>query len=141
MAFLSWRKEYRVGIEVIDDEHRYLFDLINAFHDTHLGGANRAAVEKILNLLVQYAEQHFQHEEAIMAEEGYPAQEAHCALHEEMYLSLFRLAEQLGAGSRQIDTDTLRFVRNWLVAHIVKHDMEFADFLARRRKAEPIEDR
>jgi hemerythrin len=136
MAFLSWRKEYRVGVEVIDDEHRYLFDLINAFHDNHVGGANHAALGKILNLLVHYAEQHFQHEEAIMADAGYPAHAAHCALHEELYLTLFRLAEQLGAGSLRVDTETMRFVHNWLAGHIVRHDLQFADFLARRPKLE-----
>ena len=99
MAFLSWRNEYRVGVEQIDEEHRYLFDLINAFHDTHIGGTKRSALEQILNRLVHYAEQHFRHEEAIMEAEAYPAYVEHCALHEDLYLTIFRLSEKLAAGS------------------------------------------
>ncbi len=137
MAFLSWRNEYRVGVEQIDEEHRYLFDLINAFHDTHVGGTKRSALEQILNRLVHYAEQHFRHEEAIMKAEAYPAYVEHCALHEDLYLTIFRLSEKLAAGSLQVDMETVRFIRSWLVEHIVKHDLRFSDYLARRPKPAP----
>ncbi len=137
MAFLSWRNEYRVGVEQIDEEHRYLFDLINAFHDTHVGGTKRSALEQILNRLVHYAEQHFRHEEAIMKAEVYPAYLEHCALHEDLYLTIFRLSEKLAAGSLQVDMETVRFIRSWLVEHIVKHDLRFSDYLARRPKPAP----
>lgn len=132
MAFLSWRNEYRVGVEQIDEEHRYLFDLINAFHDTHVGGTNRSALGQILNRLVHYAEQHFRHEEAIMKAEAYPAFVEHCALHEDLYLTIFRLSEELAAGSLRVDMETVRFIRSWLVTHIVQHDLQFSDYVARR---------
>lgn len=134
MAFLSWRNEYRIGVELIDEEHRYLFDLINAFHDTHVGGTNRSALGQILNRLVHYAEQHFRHEEAIMKAEAYPAYVEHCALHEDLYLTIFRLSEKLAAGSLRDDMETVRFIRSWLVTHIVQHDLQFSDYLARRSK-------
>lgn len=134
MAFLSWRNEYRVGVEQIDEEHRYLFDLINAFHDTHVGGTNRSALGQILNRLVHYAEQHFRHEEAIMKAEAYPAYVEHCALHEDLYLTIFRLSEKLAAGSLRVDMETVRFIRSWLVTHIVQHDLQFSDYVARRPK-------
>lgn len=135
MAFLSWRNEYRIGVERIDEEHRYLFDLINAFHDTHVGGPDRSALGQILNRLVHYAEQHFRHEEAIMKAEAYPAYVEHCALHEDLYLTIFRLSEKLAAGSLRDDMETVRFIRSWLVTHIVQHDLQFSDYLARRSKS------
>ena len=134
MAFLSWRNEYRIGVERIDEEHRYLFDLINAFHDTHVGGTNRSALGQILNRLVLYAEQHFRHEEAIMKAEAYPAYVEHCVLHEDLYLTIYRLSEKLAAGSLRDDMETVRFIRSWLMTHIVQHDLQFSDYLTRRSK-------
>lgn len=139
MAFLSWREQYRVGVTRIDEEHRYLFDLINAFHDEHRGAADGSALGKILNQLVQYAEQHFRHEEAIMKKNKYPAYTEHCALHEELYFTIFRLSEQLGAGSLRVDIETVRFIRSWLVDHIIQHDLQFADYMARKQKPTPAE--
>ncbi len=140
MAFLSWRDQYRVGVTHIDQEHRYLFGLINEFHDKHRGGADDKALEQVLNRLVQYSEAHFRHEEETMRASEYPLHADHCALHEALYMTLFRLSEELAANSLRIDMDTHRFLRAWLVEHILKHDLAFSDFLAQRAKATPAVD-
>jgi hemerythrin-like metal-binding protein len=132
MSFVTWGNKYRIGVEGIDQEHRYLFDLINEFHDTHSAGADRYALQKILNRLVHYAEQHFRHEEEIMQAAAYPAHPMHCKLHDELYLTIFRLSEQLAAGSLNANRETTQFIRNWLVNHILKHDLQFAGYLAGR---------
>jgi len=132
MAFLSWREQYRVGLERIDREHLYLFDLINKFHDGHRGGAEPRELQRILNDLVQYSEEHFRHEEETMLENEYPGLSAHCGLHEELYLAIFRLGEELAADSSSITMDTHSFLRNWLVSHILTHDLQFADYFATR---------
>lgn len=132
MAFLSWRDQYRVGVEHIDREHLFLFGLINGFHDRHRSGADTRELQSILNDLVQYSEEHFRHEEETMLENDYPALSAHCGLHEELYLAIFRLGEELAADSSSITMDTHRFLRNWLVSHILTHDLQFADYLAKR---------
>ena len=132
MAFLTWRDQYRVGLERIDREHRYLFDLINRFHDGHRGGAEPRELQRMLNDLVQYSEEHFRHEEETMLENEYPWLSAHCGMHEELYLAIFRLSEELAADSSSITMDTHSFLRNWLVSHILTHDLQFADYLATR---------
>jgi hemerythrin len=70
-----------------------------------------------------------------MLESEYPLHAEHCALHEALYMALFRLSEELAAGSLRIDMDTHRFLRAWLVEHILKHDLAFSDYLAQRTKA------
>lgn len=132
MPFLSWRDDYRVGVAHIDQEHRYLFDLINQFHDSHRGGADRKTLEGILTRLVQYAEAHFRHEEQTMLENEYPQHAEHCSLHEELYLAVFQLSEELAANSVRVTMDTHRFLRNWLVKHILKHDLAFSEYLKKR---------
>ena len=34
MAFFTWDEKYRVGIKVIDTQHKQLFELIAHFYDT-----------------------------------------------------------------------------------------------------------
>ena len=132
MTFLSWREDYRVGVDVIDGEHHRLFDLINEFHDRHARGETRDDVLRVLNRLVAYAEEHFQHEEELMRESAYPHLENQVAQHEQLFTSIFALNDRLAAGVAHVDTDTLRFLKGWLVGHIVQEDMQLGDFLQRK---------
>lgn len=132
MILLSWQDDYAVGVPLIDAEHRYLFDLINEFHDRHTSGGTRGQVLVVLNRLIAYAENHFQHEEALMTENGYPRLASHQALHEQMYASVFVLNERLALETSKVDAETLRFLKTWLLDHILKEDMDIGDFMKRK---------
>lgn len=137
MALLSWSDKYRIGNETIDAEHRYLFHLINEFHDSWQAAQRKQDIAHVLIGLVRYAEEHFQHEEAIMAAAGFPPLAAHHAEHERMCETIFKLQQEYEQEDRHLEQDTVRFVRKWLVDHIVADDYLFRDFLARPKAAEP----
>lgn len=132
MTFLSWRSEYEVGVTQIDAEHRSLFDLINEFHDAHARSDNRAEIPRLLNRLVAYAEEHFQHEEKLMRDNDYPLLEKHSGLHSDLVTSVFAINERLAADPAKAGAETLQLLKNWLADHIVKEDIDFAEFLRRR---------
>jgi len=132
MIFLSWRDEYRVGIAQIDAEHQYLFKLVNEFHDEQARGGKSQEVLQVLNRLVAYAEEHFQHEEALMRSIGYPRLARQQDLHEKLFSSIFALNEKLSRSSVKVDAETLRFLKDWLVEHIVKEDTDIGDFMKRQ---------
>jgi hemerythrin-like metal-binding protein len=133
MTLLSWREDYEVGVRSIDLEHRYLFGLINAFHDQYAGGRTRAELSAVLTRLVAYAESHFQHEEALMRESGYPRLALQQKAHEKLYASIYALNEKLSHDTAKVTAATLRFLKSWMLGHIINEDMEIGDFL--RRKA------
>lgn len=133
MAFLSWRKDYAVGVKQIDAEHRGLFDLINALHDTQARAGSSRDAARILNRLVAYAEEHFQHEERLMSDSGYPLLDAHREQHSAFVASIFAINERLALDTVRAGAEILPFAKNWLVKHIIRSDMEIAEFL--RRKA------
>ena len=133
MTFLSWRKDYEIGVPQIDSEHRRLADMVNAFHETHLRGASREEIPHLLNQLIAYAEEHFQHEEKLMRDSGYPRLDEQRALHEELVTSIFAINEKFAADRSKAGAEAMQFIKNWLLDHIVKHDMDIGDFL--RNKA------
>ena len=132
MAFMSWRKDYAVGVAQIDAEHHGLFDLVNEFHDTYAHGDSRRKAAQVLNRLVAYAEEHFQHEEQLMGESGYPLLDQQKELHSELVASIFAINERLAADTARASTEILPFIKNWLVEHIVKNDMDIGEFLRRK---------
>ena len=132
MTLLSWRDDYRVGIPLIDTEHQYLIALINEFHDKHASRVTRPLATMVLNRLVSYAEQHFKHEEALMREVGFPRLAHQQRLHEKLYFSIFVLQEEMSRENAVADGKTMRFLRHWLLDHILDEDMEIGDFLRRK---------
>jgi hemerythrin len=133
MTFLSWRKDYEIGVAQIDAEHRCLVDLVNAFHETYLRGDSRKEIPHLLNQLVAYAEEHFQHEEKVMGDNDYPLLDKQREQHSELVSSIFAINERFAADQARAGSETLQFIKSWLLDHIVKHDMDIGDFL--RRKA------
>ncbi len=136
MAFLSWSEAYLIGNLTIDTEHKELFRLINSFHDRWQVACDHREIASLLSQLVAYAEMHFQHEEAIMAEKEYPRLEDHQRIHEAMFEKIFQLRQALEKQDTHLEMETIKFVKNWLVEHIVQSDYLFRDHL-RRNKVDP----
>ena len=129
MDLISWRPEYQVGVRLIDTEHKYLFALINEFHAKHARGNALKQCVLVLNRLVAYAEEHFQHEEALMQTINYPRLQDQKGMHKQLYTSIFELNEKLSIEGALVDADTLRFLKHWIIEHIVKEDTRIGDFL------------
>ncbi len=130
MALLNWNSRYQIGDAVIDGEYRRLFDLINDFHYNFLSNRDRRDIVKLLNDLVRYAEEHFQHEERIMSERGYPELERHRDIHAGLFETLFALQSKLEQGSLKTEKETVDFLRTWLTDHIAEDDAALGKFLA-----------
>ena len=139
MALLSWSKQYLIGNDIIDAEHIKLFALINNFHSRWTDTRDRHEISEIFRQLVAYAEMHFQHEEAIMEDAGYPSLAEHHRIHESMVDTIFVLNKSLMENDHYLEMDTMRFVRSWLLDHILQNDYLFRDYLKRKQKetAEP----
>ena len=135
MALLSWSDQYLIGNSTIDTEHRELFRLINEFHDRWIEKRNLQDIAIVLNQLVVYVQTHFTHEENIMEEAGYPRLAEHQAIHEAMVKTIFDLRQSFESGNSRLEMDTMKFVKAWLVDHILKNDYLFRDFLVRRKSA------
>ena len=69
-----------------------------------------------------------------MAEEAYPELESHRKVHEKLIDEIFKFNEELAGRSPLLERDMARFLKQWLVDHIVHNDYEFRNFLIRKRR-------
>ena len=60
-----WNPQLETGIAIIDDQHRNLVILLNKLGQQYVQGVSKQAIEHILKELSDYADYHFQTEEAI----------------------------------------------------------------------------
>lgn len=69
--YISWDESLRVGIDVIDEHHRYLFDLVNDLIDVVANKLGARELGRVLKALGQYVLVHFRAEESMMEQYGY----------------------------------------------------------------------
>ncbi|MBF0614840.1 MAG: hemerythrin family protein [Magnetococcales bacterium] len=125
----TWQSDYSVGITVLDEDHKRLFELIFEMYKSMQKAYGKEDAARILTELQEYTITHFDREEAVMQKHGYPELESHRREHEVMKEKVNHFSAALAANSMEVSKDVVRFLQNWLINHINKTDKAYSAFL------------
>ena len=131
MSFFSWNDKFSVGVEAIDTDHKILVDLIDQLHDAFVSGKVEAVIDGVLSTLVDYTHFHFDREEQLMAEAGYPGLAEHKLVHIELKRQVEEIRARFRSGqvSGKIGNEMLAFLHDWLYFHILEQDKGYVPFM------------
>lgn len=128
----AWTPDLTVGDPTIDSQHQELFRRCTALGGALSGGEGKQRVGELLGYIAAYTVSHFRDEEVLMANARFPALAAHRTLHADLVRDVRQVQAQYaqdGARVGLVIQFNNRFAE-WLVAHLVGPDMEFARFRA-----------
>ena len=129
MAIIKWRESYNTGIPQIDKEHEKIIELVNSMFIVIRDKAGKEMVLNTLEQTLSYTEYHFENEEKMMQDAGYPDFEEHMKEHHKLKTDAeqfkLRLEENFADGSKEF----YRFLREWVMDHILECDMKYAKTL------------
>jgi len=128
---LVWRKDLSVGVDFIDNQHKYLINLINRIHLAIEQLDTREIVETLLDMNA-YAEIHFAEEEELMRRYGYPGLDAHIQLHQGFIRQAETFLNELETAPLAITSEVSKYLMEWLVKHIQKADFQYGRFIEER---------
>ncbi len=111
----TWRDEFLIGIQGMDDEHRNILTLHDALREA-LQAKDSSAILARIEQLGDAIKTHFVHEEELMRRAGYTGLENHREVHQ---LLLRRVdAMQRMARDEQLEhEEVVDFLRSWWVDH------------------------
>lgn len=132
MAVIDWRKAYETGIVALDDEHKALIVTINKLFEAVRDKQGKDVITDILAMLTTYTQDHFEHEEKLMAEYAFPGLEEHKAIHQQLRDDVKRLTEESSSSSEELAVSLLKFLRVWVLEHIVNVDKQYGFYLVSR---------
>ena len=92
---LVWREQMSVANNLIDSEHKYLIDQINALETALNTKENHDIVDETLDHLVSYTKTHFDHEETIQRKIRYPQLDEHKLEHKQIMRNLYAIKNEL----------------------------------------------
>lgn len=129
MTLMTWTKEqYGTDVAIADEQHKKLFNLVNALHEV-LPGGDKGSVGGCLDELIDFVAEHFQTEERLMQEKGYSGYEKHKAEHDKLLATCADIKNKFEAGETDLTTETTEFVKDWLDRHIPSVDRLYTPVL------------
>ncbi len=132
MATIAWKAVYETGIVALDKEHQELVKQIDNLFVAVRDKRGEEVLSDILAMLEDYTENHFKHEEQLLAEHGYPELTEHLALHQALRDEVAAMKVRFSENPEGLAREFLKFLRQWLLEHIVNVDKKYGPFLDSR---------
>lgn len=132
MEKISWTDKFSVGVERLDEQHRRLVGMINRLIDGHLAGEGGASLSELLADMAEYAREHLAMEEELLRRYRYPHLDAHLAGHDSFRENVAQFCLATNLGVEAIPENILRYLREWLLHHVLEDDMAYRPFLLQR---------
>lgn len=130
---ISWDPEiHGLGIAEMDQQHRWLVEIVNHMDSALNGAADAETLKSILEELIQFAEFHFFTEEHYMRRHGYPDEAPHREGHHHLVDQLLELKRDFGLQDKNQARGVIQFLESWLLVHIHHADRQLADYLRAR---------
>jgi hemerythrin len=120
--------EFRLGIDVIDNEHVKLVDMLNEVHALISDGKKDEARHYFSETLSSYVNEHFANEEKFMESIGFPGIEEHKKIHENFKKSFGELKPKIESYDDTAFRSALSDAFTWIVGHIGRTDRKYAKF-------------
>lgn len=128
MALIKWRDSYSVGVEKSDQEHMVLVELINETFIIVRDKGSVATLSEAIVKLIDYTKVHFADEEEALAKVNYPLLDEHKEIHLNLMEQVYEFQKQIASEGENLRTDLYKFLRDWLINHILDEDMKYGEY-------------
>ena len=132
----AFTDRFKTGIDLVDDEHRTLFEIIKETNDLICAEHLHDKYDKIMELLAKlkdYTEFHFHDEEMLMERIGYPGLEAqkhaHAAFVERLVDIDLNTLDEIDNDQQSYLLDLINFLISWLTNHILVSDKKIGEYV------------
>jgi hemerythrin len=132
MASIEWREDFNINVRQLDQQHREMAELANRLDRAANERQARESIRRILEELIAVTRVHFDTEERLMLEYGYPEYSAHAKEHQQLMEQLHAVQRKVDAGANLVFAAGADFSRDWVMVHLLGSDKKLGEFLNRK---------
>lgn len=141
MSHLKWSKELETGIDIIDNQHRGLVQIINRLIEGINENKSNAFLAEIFLELYEYSQIHFDTESMLYRKSDYPDADEHDKEHAEFIKKISSFKEILNEEQEQqqvmkelgslsfLSLEVLSYLSNWFYNHVSERDAKLRQYL------------
>jgi hemerythrin len=135
LSRITWDPIYSVHVEVLDAQHRKLFDSVNQLMDIFESGSVDFLL--VIKDLIDYLSVHFHQEHMFMKNVDYPNFLSHSKEHEKFIETIKEFLKGYKEGDENLGQNMVVFLKDWVRDHTIKLDVQYGEYL--RKNAEKID--
>ena len=135
MRSFKWNAGHAVYLPEIDAEHRAIFQAAEALQHAVQGSATSEQVLEVLRGLMGQVEDHFTHEERLMAVARYRSADWHKQQHDAVRKRAKHTVGRVQKGDVESAIDFVEFLSGWLRDHMAVADRMMGAFLRNYQRA------
>lgn len=133
---MQWKDEFKIGIPIIDTQHRQLFLCDNELSAALSKGLRPAAIDKFLTQLGFYATRHFTMEEQYMEQSSYPGLPEQLEAHHSFKQRFAEIQEEFI--QKGLSPSVVHAIQNelsaWIKNHVLGLDLAFGAYYQEKEK-------
>lgn len=126
---IEWRSVWESGNTIIDTQHKELLQIANNLLDLTSSAYICQDEEEKIDLLLKHIEKHFEAEEKILEQIGFPNYEKHVAVHQSLLLRVSGLNRNCGNGEINTAAFYSFVVDDVVLGHLLEDDIKFFPYL------------
>ncbi|SDK90499.1 hemerythrin [Maridesulfovibrio ferrireducens] len=126
---VEWSDDLSVNVRTIDEHHMVLINMINDLYQAMRQRKTGSKVTDIVDKLLEYTKYHFGYEEKIFDKYRYPDSASHKKLHRSFENKIEEFGNSLASGKATVSNEVIRFLKDWLVKHIMIVDHKYSEFM------------
>ncbi len=127
------KDEYIIGIEMVDNEHRVLFEIAEEIYQLQHNEFIPDKYDYIKEALIKlkdYAITHLEHEEEFMKSKNYKKMFEQLVQHDAFRAKMNAIDfDSLDGREDELIADVVDFLANWLIGHIFNTDMQLRELI------------
>lgn len=121
-----WNDSYSAGLAELDDDHRRLLDVVGKMEQAIEDGRGEEVMGDVLRDILHHTEDHFPHEERLMAEHKFPGLQEHQEMHRVGLEEIRKMVAQHDNNDPSLTPAKLtHFLSFWFGTHFLTEDAKF----------------
>ena len=132
MPIIIWNETFRVGIDILDEQHKKLIEYVNLFYDNLYAQKCPDILIPMLSNLYDYTYYHFKIEEKILLQNNHPNIVEHTNDHNTILSTLDSYRCKLSTGSLKLSIEMINYFKNTFILHIITSDKSHTEYLMNR---------
>jgi hemerythrin len=122
MKLMQFRKELKIGIQIIDDQHENIIQTVNHIYD--IKNHEKQEILESFSKLIAQLKDHFEIEENLMNENKVIHSISHKLEHDRAFRKYSDYYNVIKSGKTEFDAEILISLKEWIESHLIKKDMK-----------------